>query len=439
MWAVAAIVAGACACATTGQAPDRAAIDSAIRERTNSGIRVESAAPSMPPDVTLDDGLTSDEAVAIALWNSPSFQATLADLGVARADLVEAGLLRNPVLSLLFPLGPKQLEWTVQFPFELIWQRPARVAAASLNAQAVGERLVWNALTLVAETRTAHGDAVIADRRLQLTTEIADLARRLAGITEARLRAGDISELEARAARSDAARVEAVRQAVEHDRDLSRLTLAALLGLDADADRIRPAPGPAPDVAACGTDAARVERALASRPDVRAAELGIDAAAQRARWERSRVVTLMGILDGNGEGTEGAEVGPGIGAEIPIFNRNQGGIHRAEAEVERAGHRYAAVRAQVVAEVRAASVRVRQAQQAIAAWQKDIVPSLEVEQRQAESAYQAGEIPLFSLLDVSRRLVDGRTRHLDAEADLQRAAISLERSMGRSCLERGQP
>ncbi|HET9361598.1 MAG TPA: TolC family protein, partial [Vicinamibacterales bacterium] len=232
LWAVAAIVTGACACATSGQAPDRAAIDSAIRERTSSGIRVESTAPSMPPDVTLDDGLTSDEAVAIALWNSPSFQATLADLGVARADLVEAGLLRNPVLSLLFPLGPKQLEWTVQFPFELIWQRPARVAAASLNAQAVGERLVWNALTLVAETRTAHGDAVIADRRLQLTSEIADLVRRLIGITEARLRAGDISELEARAARSDAARVEAVRQAVEHDRDLSRLTLAALLGLD---------------------------------------------------------------------------------------------------------------------------------------------------------------------------------------------------------------
>jgi cobalt-zinc-cadmium efflux system outer membrane protein len=352
---------------------------------------------------------------------------------------VEAGLLRNPVLSVLFPLGPKQLEWTVQFPFELIWQRPARVAAATLNAQAVGERLVWNALTLVAETRTAHSDAVIADRRLQLTTEIADLVRRLTGITEARLRAGDISELEARAARSDAARVDAARQAIEHERDLSRLTLAALLGLDVDVDRIRPTPGPAPDVAACGTDAARIERALASRPDVRAAELSIDAAAQRARWERSRVVTLMGILDGNGEGAEGAEVGPGVGAEIPIFNRNQGGIRRAEAEVERAGHRYAAVRAQVVAEVRTASVRVRQAEQAIGAWQKEIVPSLEVEQRQAESAYQAGEIPLFSLLDVSRRLVDGRTRHLDAEADLQRAAIALERSIGRSCLEREQP
>jgi hypothetical protein len=45
----------------------------------------------------------------------------------------------------------------------------------------------------------------------------------------------------------------------------------------------------------------------------------------------------------------------------------------------------------------------------------------------------AGEIPLFTLLDTSRRLVDGRTRLLDAEADLQHAMIALERGMGRSC------
>ena len=97
---------------------------------------------------------------------------------------------------------------------------------------------------------------------------------------------------------------------------------------------------------------------------------------------------------------------------------------------------YAAVRAQVIADVRSASVSVRQAEQAITAWRDEIVPSLEVEQRQAESAYQAGEIPLFALLDVSRRLVDGRTRLLDAEADLRRATIALERSIGRSCQPR---
>jgi cobalt-zinc-cadmium efflux system outer membrane protein len=400
-----------------------------------SGIRVEGKEP-LPPDASIESGLTSQEAVSIALWNSPSFQATLTDLGIARADLVEAGLLRNPIFSLLFPVGPKQLEWTLQFPFEALWQRPRRVEAAQFNAQAVGQRLVWDALTLVAQTRTAHADAVMADRRLQLTIENADLVQRLAGITEARLRAGDISELEARSARSDAARVQVARRAVEHDRHLSRLTLAAILGLDTAADQLQPVPGNLVDPSMCGTEAARLEEALASRPDVRAAEIGIEAAARRARWERSRVLTLIGMLDANGGGVEGLELGPGVAVDLPIFFRNQGGISRAEAEIERASRRYAAVRAQVVADVRSAGVRVQQAQQAIAAWRDDIVPSLAIEQRQAESAYQAGEVPLFSLLDSSRRLVDGRLRLLDAEADLERATIALERSIGRACAGR---
>ncbi len=423
-----------CACATTGQAPDRGTVDAALRARTTQGIRVDTET-TMPPDVAVDDGLTSQEAVSIALWNSPSFQATLADLGIARADLVEAGLLRNPVFSFLFPLGPKQLEWTLQFPFEVIWERPRRVAAARLNAQAVGERLVWDALTLVAQVRTAHADAVIADRRLELTIENADLVQRLADISEARLRAGDISELEARAARSDAARVQVVRRAVEYDRDLARLTLAGLLALDTPVEQLRPIQAPVLDVSTCGTETARLEDALASRPDVRAAEIGIEAAAQRARWERSRVLSLIGILDGNGSG-EGAEVGPGVNVEVPIFSRNQGAIGRADAEVERASRQYVAVRTQVMTDVRSATIRVRQAEQVIGAWRDEIVPSLQIEQRQAESAYRAGEIPLFALLDVSRRLVDGSTRLLDAETDLQRATIALERSMGRSCSQR---
>jgi cobalt-zinc-cadmium efflux system outer membrane protein len=427
------LVVGTTACAITrGQVSDRSTLDEAIRTRAASGIRLESTAP-LPPDASLDDGLTSQEAVAIALWNSPSFQATLADLGIARADLREAGLLRNPVFSLLFPIGPKQLEWTLQLPFDALWQRPRRVAAAQLNTQAVGQRLVWDALTLVAQVRTAHTDAIIADRRLQLTIENADLVQRLANITEARLRAGDISELEARSARSDAARVQVLRRAVEHDRDLARLTLAAALGLDRSDGQLRPVPTAVGDPSNCGAEPARLEEALASRPDVRAAEIGIEAAAQRARWERSRVLTLIGLLDANGRGEEGFEQGPGVTVDVPVFSRNQGAITRAEVEIERASHHYAAVRAQVVADVRSASVRVRQAEQTIAAWRDDIVPSLETEHRQAESAYQAGEIPLFAVLDVSRRLVDGRTRLLDAEADLQRAIIALERSIGRSC------
>jgi cobalt-zinc-cadmium efflux system outer membrane protein len=427
------VVALSVGCASTNGAPTPADLDEAIRARSlTSGIRLDRQEP-LPPDVDLADGLTQEEAVAVALWNSPSFQATLLDLGIARADLAQAGLLRNPIFSLLFPLGPKQLEFTLQYPFEVLWQRPKRVEAASLNAKAIGERLVWDALSLVAQVKTAHADALTTDRRLTLATQNAELTRQLANITDARLRAGDISDLESRAPRTDAARSEVVRQAVQHDRDLARLTLAALLGFDRVPEQIEPRSSGAYDAPPCTIDDSRVKEALAARPDVRAAEIAVEAAAARARWERSRTFNLIGVLDANGEGKEGFEIGPGIGADLPIFDRNQGGIARATVEIERAGRLYTAARAQVVADVRSAGVRMSQAQQALTAWSDDIVPSLETEQRQADNAYRAGEVPLFAVLEVSRRLVDGRMRQLDAETDLLRAHISLERAIGGPC------
>lgn len=425
----------ACAggCATTGQAPGRDHVGEGIRSRTGVTIRPEAGAWSVPAGVSLDDGMTADEAVAAALWNSPAFEASLTDLGLARADLVEAGLLRNPVLSLLFPVGPKQYEWTLQLPLEVLWQRPRRVAAARLNAQAVAERLVSTGLTLIADVRQAYVDAVAAERRVALAVENGNVAGRVAEIADARLKAGDISELEARAARSDAAQVRATMRALEHERDIAKVQLMSRVGLDKPPEEIRLAASDADPVAACGTPDALIKDALASRPDVRAAELGIEAAGQRARWERSKVFSLIATLDANGQGREGFEMGPGVIADLPFFSRNQGGVARAQADLERASRTYLAVRMQIAGEVRIAAIRLNQAQQALQIWEKEIVPELEIEQRQANTAYEAGEIALISVLDTTRRLVAARLRELEAGVDVQRAVVALHRTIGRAC------
>ena len=109
------------------------------RERSQANwkaVRVVAGEPELPAGVTAEDGLTQDEAVAIALWNSPTFLVNLADLGIARADVAQAGLLRNPVFSLLLPWGPKQLEATLRWPIDALWQRPRRLAAARVSADA---------------------------------------------------------------------------------------------------------------------------------------------------------------------------------------------------------------------------------------------------------------------------------------------------------------
>ncbi len=148
--ALAALLAASCA-----PVPLPRAAPVQLGERTGVVPRSDLATGiSLPSGVDLDDGVTQEEAVAIALWNDPQFQVQLTDLGFARADLLEAGLLRNPVLSLLLPIGAKQLEATLRWPVEILWERPRRVAVAKIAIERVAAGLEQAGLDLVANVKT---------------------------------------------------------------------------------------------------------------------------------------------------------------------------------------------------------------------------------------------------------------------------------------------
>ena len=69
----------------------------------------------------LEDALMADKAVQVALLNNRELQAMYTELGVAQADLVQAGLLTNPVFdgAAFFPLegGPVSLELSAAMSF----------------------------------------------------------------------------------------------------------------------------------------------------------------------------------------------------------------------------------------------------------------------------------------------------------------------------------
>jgi cobalt-zinc-cadmium efflux system outer membrane protein len=380
----------------------------------------------------LDDGLTPDEAVAVALWNNAAFQVSVSQMGFARADLLDAGVLTNPVLSLLFPVGPKQLEATLRWPVEVLWERPRRVAAAQLAADVAAQRLVQAGLDLVLAARTAYTDLSLATDRQQLATETAALLARIDTLTQSRLAAGDIGELEARAARLDAARGQQDAERAAHDVALARDRLRLLMGLTPDTHPFSLAPPTAP-TATCGPAAELLREALVARPDVRAAELGVEMAAARLGWEKSRILTLTAVLDANGQGREGFEAGPGVDMSLPIFNRNQGGRARATAELQRASAAYAVIQQQVGLELREASAQFDQAHESLAAWRDRIVPALQTNVTDAERSFAEGETSSLFVLENRRRLAEARVRERELAAEEQRARARVERAVGRSC------
>lgn len=410
---------------------DSSYVSDSIHKRTGHELNLtkENGVFVLPDGVLLDDGLTGDEAVAIALWNNAQFQADIMELGFARADLIEAGLLRNPVFSLLFPLGPKQLEATLNLPLEFFWQRPKRVAAAKLNAEGVADNLVQHGLNLTRDVMIAYAELVFARERSKIVAEEATLRREIAAIASARLKVGDISELEETAFRLEAARTQEASVRFTRDAKLAEERLKTLMGLAMTEVTLELSLVPVSFNQ--GLDSSELlKTAFAARPDLRAAELAIEAAGHRLGWERSKIFNLTGMLDANGEGKEGFEMGPGVQLELPVFSRNKGKILRAQTELERAARQYVAVKHRIAREVIEAQTNYLAAQKALKILRADILPAAQKATENAEEVYSIGEISYLEFLDFKRSLLDSRLREAEAEAELRRAEANLKHSIG---------
>jgi cobalt-zinc-cadmium efflux system outer membrane protein len=374
--------------------------------------------------------LTAEDAVAVALWNNAALQADLSALGFARADLLEAGLLKNPTFSLLFPLGPKQLEFTLGLPAEVLWQRPKRVAMAKLNAESIANGLVRNGLLLAGAVRIAHAEGLFAERSASLRKELAELDSEISGISQARLRAGDISELEAIGIRARSLRSEENARRAESEVIVAEARLRNLLGLgDAKvAMKLTPSALPVPSK----IDVANLlKEAFAARPDLRAAELQMEAAGKRAGWEKAKVVQLSVLLDANGQGREGFEAGPGLNLPLPFFDWNQSGMARARAEMEQAAFRYVEVQQRIVLEVRENHARFESAREALELWRVKAMPALEERRIGAVKSYEAGEVSYLYVLESKREWLDAQAHDAELEAELLRAVARLEQAAGK--------
>jgi len=406
-------------------------VSDAISDRTGHELKSEKEEGvfRLPEGIALDDGLTEDEAVAIALWNNAQFQADLVQLGFARADLIEAGMLRNPVFSLLFPLGPKQLEATLSLPIDFFWQRPKRVAAAKLNAEQVADSLVQHGLNLIRDVMIAYAELEFTREYAGITAEEAALRREIADIAAERLKVGDISGLEETAFHLEAAQTLEASVRFARDAELAEERLKNLLGLGLEkiTIQLKPAPDPS-EISRPPSDL--LEAAFAARPDLRAAEIAIEAAGQRVGWERSKIFNLTGVLDANAEGKEGFEMGPGVQLELPILNQNNGKVARAQTELIQAARQYLAVRHRIAREVMEAHTRYVAARKALNILQVDVMPAAATAATNATEAYAIGAISYLELLDFKRQLLASRLREAEAKADLRKAEVSLEHSIG---------
>jgi len=176
-----------------------------------------------------------------------------------------------------------------------------------------------------------------------------------------------------------------------------------------------------------------VQEALACRPDLHAAKWAVAAASERSRLSRWLWLRLDGVYDVrevHGRNPNGA----GLRFDLPIFNRNQGGILRATAELEAALHNRDAISDQIIAEVKTAYRQWLQAQQNLEILKQDVEPALDEARQIAEKGFQLGGSDYLIVLQTTTQYLNAKGQILSQRAACNRAIAELERSISRSLL-----
>lgn len=417
---------GLSGCATTYR--DRGWLDRELQIRIGSGT-CDRPRDGLPSDVRLDDGLDETEVVSIALCRNPALRVELTRIDAALATLDEARRPANPQLSMMGPIGPLTAVATLLVPFESLWQMPSRTEAAARDADFAGEAVLMRALDLVRDARLLHIELGFASDRAAVRTELAQVAAEVARIAAVRAKVGDLSPLDDRVLEADARTSADARDFAQTEAVMARARLVATLAIDDTPD--------SPLRATTSTDVvvppdlhALIGFARAARPDARSAEMAISAATARAGWERSRIVSLGALVEGQWNQPAGPALRLGGRADLPIFSQNQGGIGRADAEVARAIAQHELVARTVIMEVTVAHARFEQATRSRQRFETDVLPALDAALEMARHGFEAGDQPFLIVLDVLRRAGEARLRRAELIAEQRRAFAELERAIG---------
>ena len=377
--------------------------------------------------------LTSETAVQVALLNNPTLQATYEDVGVAQAELVAAGLLRNPVFDaeVRFPEsgGNAKVDLAVVADFLDVFQIPLRKRLATTALQEALLRTADAVLALAAEVCEAHADAVAARQLLELRRTVnvaasaaADVARRLHA-------AGNTTDLALASEQALAETAQLELTAAEAEADAARLRLGRLIGV---VDGDWQLPPQLPDAPAEQFAADELERtALERRLDLRAAERRI----RNARHALGGARRFGGVdeveLGGGAEREEGDwSFGPNLAVPLPFFNQGQGPIAAARAEYRRSRAQRDAIVLDVRAEVATAASQLAAARSRATRLRDVVLPLRKRIVDETQLQYNAMAAGIFDLLRAKQEEVEAQAQHVEALRDYWTARAKLERAAG---------
>jgi outer membrane protein, heavy metal efflux system len=400
------------------------------------------------------NGMSLEQAIALAIEQEPSLRAARSQVEVAQGTKLQASLRPNPSVSFerreeaggtdnLTTIG-------VEWPLDL-FRRSGRVAVADREITTVQLAVADRERVLAADVRTRYGDVLATIRDLALFDEIVAATQNQFDLLRSRVEQGASPPLERDLLDVELRRVQADRLLQTARTEAAVFELKRVLGMKADATLTMRDTFEAvvQRESAAATQVRDISTTVEQRADVREAAARIETAVakiDRAQSEGRFDVSLFGNYMRMDAGFPQRGFAPDGGLErvrgqfnywsagamvtIPVLNRNQGQV--AVAHAERTGAAAAHDAAQLAAEAEVASARARdeRAREAVKIYGVGAQTLARQNLAVIGQSYELGRVTVFEVLAERRRYLDLERAYTEALRAAYEARTALNRALG---------
>lgn len=415
-------------------------VDRLTRERTGqptSYQRTPEQADSARARVSelLQQPLTAERAVEIALLNNPGLQASYAELGIAEADLVRAGRLANPSLSFgrLSGNGVVEIDRAVVFNVLGLLTMPMTRQIEQRRFEEAQLQAAYETVGLAAQARKAFFEAVAAQQLQDYNGQVKQAADASNELARRMVAAGNFNKLAQMREQAFYADATANLARARHQAIAAREQLTRVLGL---AEQSFTLPERLPDLPQAPMEPRGAEQtAMEQRLDVMMAKRSAETTARSLGLSKAtRFVNVLelGYRNKSETGSKRSN-GYEIALELPLFDFGSTRVARAEAVYLQAVHRTAATAVQARSEVRETYAAYRTAYDLARHYRDEVVPLRKRISEENLLRYNGMLISVFELLADAREQVGSVVGAVEAQRDYWIADTNLQTALtGRS-------
>ncbi|MEZ0299558.1 MAG: TolC family protein [Candidatus Methylacidiphilales bacterium] len=383
--------------------------------------------------------LTVNGAIQIALLNNRKLQTTFEEVGVARAELLEAVMIPNPRVNFDALIQSPSDEavkysWNVAQDFVQILMIPLKKKIAEERIRIAELRVSLEILELIEQVKKAYYQVQADQQLLARLALIQETNAAALDLAQKQYKAGNVTDLRLMTMQSaySQGRLDlavAENELREHREDLTRLM--GLWGREINWTIKGDLPVP-PDSDPVMNHLESL--AVSNRPDLQVAHRNLSAVVEALGLTKTyRWIPVLEIgFSGERETDNALLLGPSISFELPIFNQGRPRIAKGEAELRKAENQFEALAVEIRSEVRTLRDKLIGSKKIARFYHDDLLPARLKIVNQALLEYNAMQLGAFELFTLKASELEAERGYIQASQNYWMTRASLERAVGGS-------